>query len=333
MNKLRGGLVALAVTLASLASGVAQASYVLTEVSRPGAATTALFDINNAGVMVGYSAAGTGPADFASGFVFDGTSFTSLTGPAGAISSNALGISDGGRVVGSYSSSSSIDIDGNVILGPSSGYIYQGGSYTTFNVAGAVDTLLRGISPDGRYISGYYSTATQAGVGFVYDTVLGTLATLSKPNSLLTIAQGINSHGIVVGSDILTGPPTTRPGFLYDIATGTRTDQSLAGVLRTAFRSIADDDILAGWFIDALGATHGFVGTVSSYEQIDFVGADSTFVQGSNNDRFLVGSYDIGGNSHAFYAAPVAVAEPGTWSLLVLALGALVRTRVRRRTV
>lgn len=333
MNKLRGGLVALALALAGLASGLAHASYVLTEVSRPGAATTALWDINNSGLMVGYSIAGAGPADFASAFVFNGSAYTALTGPAGAVSSAALGISDGGVVVGSFNTSSSVDGSGNPVLDAANGFIYQAGSYTTLSVAGAVETHLRGISPDGRYLSGYFSTTTQAGVGFVYDTVSATLMTVSAPNSTFTIAQGINSNGVLVGSDILTGPPTTRPGFLYDIGTATRTDQSIAGALRTAFRSIDDDDLLAGWFLDAGGSQHGFVGTVGSYEQIDFVGADATYVEGSNNADFLVGGYSINGVTHAFLATPVAVAEPGSWALLAVALGALVRTRARRRTV
>ena len=329
-TRLRSFLAALAVTTAGLVSGAVQAAYGLTEVARPGAASTALWDINNSGVMVGYSLAGSGPADFASAFVFDGTTYTALTGPAGAVSTNALGISDSGRVVGSYQTSSSVDGSGNPVLDAARGFLYQGGVYTTFDVAGAVDTFLRGVSPDGRYLSGYYSTATQSGVGFVYDTVSSTLQIVSAPNSLFTIAQGINSNGTLVGSDILSGPPTTRPGFRYDIATGTRTDQSIAGASRTAFRSIADDDLLAGWFIDAAGDQHGFVGSVGSYEQIDFAGATSTYVEGSNNARFLVGGFVRNGNSGAFIATPVS--EPGSWALLAVGLGLLARGRARRRT-
>ncbi len=331
MNKcsLRSALAALAVTMAGLASGTAQAAYVLTEVARPGAVSTALWDINNAGVMVGYSLAGSGPADFASAFVFDGSAYTALTGPAGAVSTAALGISDGGKVVGSFNTSSSVDGSGNPVLDGAQGFIYQGGVYTQFSVAGALETHLRGVSPDGRYLSGYYSTATQNGVGFFYDTLGATLTTVSAPNSTFTIAQGINSSGVLVGSDILSGPPTTRPGFLYDIGTGTRTDQSIAGALRTAIRSIADDGLLAGWFLDASGDQHGFVGSVSSYEQIDFTGADSTYVEGSNNARFLVGGYSINGVTHAFLATPVAT--PGTLALLALGLGALACTRGLRR--
>lgn len=306
------GLVIAACGLAATSS--AGAAYVLTEVARPGAATTALWDINNDGTMVGYSAIG----DSASAFVYDGTSFTTLTGPLGATSSFALGISDTGRVVGSYLTAP---------LGPSHGFLYSAGSYTPFDIAGANETFLRGISPDGRYISGYYSTATQTGVGFVYDTVLGILSDLSAPDSVFTIPQGINSSGMVAGSDILAGPPVTRPGFLYDIATGIRTDQSVPGTNRTALRSIDDAGSIAGWFVDFAGQ-HGFVGSVSAFEQIDFPGADATTVEGSNNAGFLVGLFFVGDSTHAFVATPVS--EPGTWGLLAAGFGVLAWARSRQ---
>lgn len=293
---------AVAGTMVAVASllplALAQAAPALTEFVKAGAATTTLWDVNNLGHMVGSSTSGTAPTDFPVAFVYDGATFTTIM-PAGAVSSSALGISDGGVVVGSYFSSYTDDGAGNIVPGPSLGFIYSGGTYTTFTVAGAENTYLRGISPNGRYLSGYYSTATSA-PGFVYDTVTSTFTVVSTPASLITIPQGINGSGILVGSDVISGPPTTRPGFTWDIATGTRTDYVLAGAVRTAFRSIDDAGTLAGWFIDAGGATHGFVGTVASFEQVDFPGADSTFVEGSNNAGVLVGNYFVGDTSHAF---------------------------------
>ena len=286
----------------------AKAEYVLTELTMPGATSVTLWDVNNVGTMVGSSTQGTGPGNYSQGFIYDGTSFTTLSGPAGSISNSALGISDTGIVVGSFYSSATTDPGtGEVTFGPSVGFVYSGGSYTAFSIAGANDTFLRGISADGRYWSGYYSTAAVAGIGFVYDSLIGTLHNLSAPNSVSTIAQGINGAGIVVGSDILTGSPITRPGFRYDIATGTRTDESIPGADRTALRSIDDAGRVAGWFRDTGQLTHGFVGSVTSYEQIDFTGADSTFVEGSNNAGVLVGNFTLvpGESNHAFIATPV----------------------------
>jgi hypothetical protein len=301
------------------ATGTAQAAYVMTEVARPGAVLTQLWDINNSGQMVGYSLNGTAATDFTQAFVFDGTSYTALSGPAGSISSAALGISDSGRVVGSFASSTVIDPDtGTVFEGPSSGFIYQAGTYTTFNVPGAAQTVLRGISPNGRYITGYAIDADGLGVGFVHDTVLATTTTLSRPNSTFTIPQGVDDNGNVVGGDILSGPPTTRPGFTYDPVTGVRTDFNVVGAFRTAIRAITDDGTESGWFYDAGRVQHGFVGSTSSFEQIDFAGADGTYVEGNNNARWLVGGYTVGDTTHAFLA--MTVPEPGTAALLALGL-------------
>lgn len=303
------GLFAVAACLALAAP--ARAAYLMTEISVPGAATTSVWDINNVGTMVGHSSSGAGTTAFVRS---SGGDFTPLSGPSGATASTAAGISDGGVVVGSFFTG------GGGGPGPALGFIYAGGAYTTFAVAGADDTFLRGISPEGRYFSGYYSTAAQAGVGFVYDSLTGVFSTLSVAGSQLTIAQGINSAGILVGSDVLGGPPVTRPGFLYDIATGTRTDVNLAGAEQTALRSIDDAGLLAGWYLDAANVAHGFVGAPASYETIDFAGAEATFVEGSNNARWLVGSYrDAAGLSHGFVAVPVQVPAPGMLALLLAA--------------
>jgi uncharacterized membrane protein len=309
-------------------ASVAQAAYVLTDFFRPGAATTALWDVNNTGLMVGYTTSGSGPLDVSTGFLFDGSGFTTLAGPAGAVSSFASGVSDAGVVVGSFTSTRITNEQGDVVPGPSSSFIYTAGSYVRFDVAGATETYLRAISPDGRYMSGYYINAAGRGVGFIYDRTTGVRTDVSKANSLLTIAQGINNNGLMVGSDILTGPPTTRPGFVYDVASNLRTDLAIAGMPRTAIRSIADDGEMAGWFIDAGGLQHGFVGLTTGYEQIDFLGAGATYVEGSNNAGVLVGGYTVGENTRAFIA--MRVPEPGTWVLAGVALLALGVSRRRK---
>ncbi len=314
---------------------VGEAAYVMTSIDIAGATNTAVWDINNSGTMVGYSTSG--PSDLSTAFVRSAGGTVTTLGPAGAVSSVATGISETGLVVGSYSSTLVDDGAGNLVAGPSVGFIYAGSTYTTFAVAGAIDTFLRAVSSDGRYLSGYYSTDTVAGVGFVYDTLTATTTIVSRPDSLLTIAQGVNNSGTLVGGDIIAGSPTTRPGFTYDIGTGTRTDVQLAGASRTALRAIDEAGTLAGWFIDGSAATHGFIGSLTDYELIDFAGATSTFVEGSNDARWVVGEWiDASGVTHGYVA--MTVPAPGSLALaltalLVLRAGGPWRGAAARRTV
>jgi uncharacterized membrane protein len=309
--------------LAASATAAHATSYSYATFSRPDTLITNLWDVNNSGQMVGYSVA-TSTSD-AQGFMYSGGSFTAITGPAGAISSAALGVSDSGVVVGSYFDSKSIDGDGNVVFGPQRAFIFNGSSYSTFEVAGATFTEARGISSDGRYIAGYYGNDTVTGQGFVLDTTTNSFAFVGAGGlDSFTIMQGVNNSHVAVGSDLdfVTG---SRPGIIYDIGTATRTDVLLPGTVRTAFRAIDDFGVMAGWYSSGSG-THGFTGYPGALQTIDAPGANSTLVEGSNNAGILVGTYSIGDQFYSFVATPVP--EPETWALM---LGGIALLALRRR--
>ncbi len=310
------GALALAVA-AALPQAASATAYLLEEFVRPSAISTALWDINNVGQMVGYSVNSAGA--LAQGYVFDGVNFTTLAGPAGAISSYASGISDTGLVVGSFTLADGTD----------HGFIYSGGTYTVLDATPtSTSTVLRGISPDGRYISGYYDSDTASFVGFVYDTLSASIIPVGRPNSGLTIVQGINNSYVAVGSDFLTGFPAVRPAFTFDITSGTRTDYQITGARRTALRAIDNAGVMAGWYMDTLNQAHGFVGNTSVYDIVEFTGATSTYVEGNNDAGVLVGVFDSGGAQHAFIAR--AVPEPQTWALFAAGLGLVAAWRRRR---
>ncbi len=316
------------VAAAWLAAGSAQAAaYVYSEVSRPGAESTSLWGINNRGQMVGHSVGADG---FFQAFIYDGSRFTGLSGPAGAVASTAMGISDAGVVVGAFSNTKVVDSSGETYAGPSQGFLYSAGTYTPFMVAGSVETHLRGISPDGRYVTGYYVTETLGGVGFVYDLLNAALSVVSRPDSTFTIAQGVNNSGVVVGSDVIPGTIRRLPGFFYDVHTGVRTDVDIAGAARTAQRAIAEDGVVAGWFQGTDNLQHGFVGSVTHFQQVDMPGADGTYIEGRNQAGTLVGGFNRGSDVGAFFAR-LAVPEPSTAVVLVTALLLLAGGRLRRR--
>ena len=296
-------------------------------------ADTQVFGLNNLGMAAGFQNIGGG----STAFVWQNGSFSYLTGPATALGSAAMDISDAGVVVGTYFDTLVTDpTTGEVTAGPNKAYIYNGAQYTTFTVAtDATATQLRGISPNGRYVSGYYETASVAGIGFVHDTISGNTVTLTSASSLLTIAQGVNNLGQVVGSDIsLTGPNNAllRNAFTYDFNTGTRTDYSFSGYTRTAFRDINASGQLAGWLQrtdPTLGktVTEGFLGSTADFDVFTVPGSTEAFVQALNDQGSFAGYYTLNGVQYAFVSSPVPEA-PAAW-LLAAGLAAWRRRAAR----
>jgi hypothetical protein len=148
----------------------------------------------------------------------------------------------------------------------------------------------------------------------VYDRATAALTLIGDGATSFTIVQGINRSYVAVGSDVIFGSPTTRPAFLFDITTGTRTDVLLPGARRSAFRDISDDGVVTGWYQDSAGIRHAFTGYPDALQTLDLPGADNTFGEGSNNAGVVVGNFDAPGVLGAFIAVPVP--EPAAIGLL-----------------
>jgi hypothetical protein len=225
-----------------------------------------------------------------------------------------LGISDFGILVGSVTS---------LDLLTQSGFILKkNGTSTVFDHPDAVSfTQARGVNNKGL-VTGFRDSADDPFAhGFIYDPKTDTFTDIVP--SLLTIAQGINSRGDVVGSAIFFNaddpcPPsvggTVRYGWLRT-ADGTVTYFDVNGD-RTSARGINDWETIAGFVTDTdTGITKGFVVeldgwqcqsiTIADADLLEFPGADATFPGGITNSGAVVGSYiDLTNNSHGFIATP-----------------------------
>ena len=329
LNLLR--VLALAFVLSTNAH--AATTYTFTELRNPGSDWTQAWGINTSGQVVTSSYSET--AAVTSSFIYQGGAYTAVSGPAGAISTSAFGISDSGAIVGSYSTGWVVESDGSRFLGPDSGFIFNGGSYTTINVPGATRTIPRAISPNGRYVSGFYHTETSA-FGFLYDTVSASFTSIGAGKSVLLIAQGVTNEGVVVGNDVTIVDESTGAvsdtAFIYNHATGTRTDVSLPGGGRTRFRAIDSAGTISGFYWDAANVAHAFTGYPGSFQELAYPGATSTWIEGSNDAGLLVGSFFADGYA-GFIAAPVTapVPEPETWALMLAGI-ALVAATSRRQS-
>jgi uncharacterized membrane protein len=236
--------------------------------------------------------------------------------PSGAITGNALGISDGGVIVGGYST------DG----ARSHGFISQGGASTAFDVPGTVDTLLRGISPDGRYVSGYASTF-DTGIEVMTPFVFDRMTSQSTPfTGSLGIVQGINSSGLLVGN-LIVGTGGRRSGLVYNINTQQQTTHDFPSFERTNFRDINDAGLIAGFLHTIVGTTLSdsiaFVGTANgSFVELSLPGAIGMVAEGINNAGTVVGLYsDETGTTYGYIAT--GIPEPASYALMLVGLFAL----------
>lgn len=272
----------------------------------PGAAYTQARAINDAGVIVGDTDT--------YGFIDDHGTRSVYTTVA---DSTLAAISNDGVLVGNGQVDSFID---------------DHGAITTVSVPGAAMTIARGISPNGRYVSGVYLSGVDLdeSQGFILDRSTSTLTRVLAPSgSFVNMLQGINDEGIAVGNG-----GSANQGFVYDLGTGISTYYgSLNGFTHLHLRAVTDGGELAGWASGPTG-TVGIIGTVAGgFSTLSFAQGVPA-IEGLNDAGVAVGFWDdSNGDEHAFVATPLtAVPEPASWGLLLA--GALVlaarRPRARR---
>ena len=268
-----------------------------TSFARPGYAEVQPWDISDSGLIVGASGN--------VGFIYAAGVFQTVEVPYPAASTIATGISNIGTVVGTYFDASQV----------SHGFILDNGTFSSYDAPSSTDTWVRRISSDGRYLSGTFTDSNGMTSGFALDRWSSTFTDLTRPGDTLTIAQGINIHGQVVGSFF---NPTGRGGFMLDLASGQRTDYTTIGGLdRVNIRDINDSGTISGYanFL-------AFVGSASDpYIFTQYPNAASSWAYGLNNQGDIVGwsSDSSTGLTVGWTAAPVP--EPN--ALLLWLFGAL----------
>jgi hypothetical protein len=200
------------------------------------------------------------------------------------------GINNSGTVAGDY-----VISDGTV-----HSFFLSDGTFTEYDVPGAVQTNLLSINDSGEFTGGF-----DPGDGIFQAFVGrgGTLTSFSVPGAALTLAYEINNNKkLVVGyfidsSGILHGYYRDADGALHFPI-------DPPGSAATVLFGLNNKNWVVGRYADAAGATHGlFFVPPDSFFTFDYPGSTFTSLNGISSQGNIVGRYvDASGIAHGFIA-------------------------------
>jgi probable HAF family extracellular repeat protein len=229
---------------------------VFTTIDFPGAIFTSINGINSSGQLAGtYVDGGTPHA-----FFNNNNQFRTLV-PPGSIRSQGGFINTLSQVVGTYR-------DANQ---KRHGFIWHGTFTATFNVPGddpVLGTVAFGINDFGEVVGNYVAagdvkpngSATHRH-GFLRSSDGTSFTTFDVPNAIVTIGEGINNDGTIVGVYTLTDGKLH--GFVLNngvVFTTVDVPDSNGKAQQTEINSINANGEIVGFYNDYKGVAHGFLG-------------------------------------------------------------------------
>jgi hypothetical protein len=183
------------------------------------------------------------------------------------------------------------------------GFLLTNGVYTSYNVAGAINTEIWGINDSG-HLAGFFDHNGGNSQGFL-DTGTGTAQIIAFPKALSTGCYGLNNQDTVVG--IYSGSDNVVHGFLKRLkGKFTKIDMAGAGANGTNPQAVNSASLVAGYYYDTNNKRHGFTFSAGVYTAVDYPGANETLVTGINKSGWLTGNYYDSVGTHGFIAKPAA---------------------------
>jgi uncharacterized membrane protein len=265
---------------------------VITTFDYPGAGNSTLPQkINERGDVVGVFVDSTGVTRAFVRFS-DGSFSDPIVDPNDTVGfTEGRGINNSGTVAGDY-----VISDGTV-----HSFFLSGGTFTEYDVPGAVQTNLLSINDPGDFTGGVDPDGS--GIFQAFVSVGGTLTSWSVPGAISTFAYDINnSRQLVVGyfidsSGILHGYYRDANGALHFPI-----DPS--GSTATVLFGLNIRNWVVGRYGDSSGATHGlFFLPPNNFFTFDYPGSTFTSLNGINSQGVICGRYvDGSGIAHGFLA-------------------------------
>jgi hypothetical protein len=226
------------------------------------------------------------------GFIYNGSTFTTLDDPLASGVTTAWGVY-GSDVVGYYRDSQGND----------HGFLYNGSSYTTMDDPSGVNGSMAFGIYSNTIVGNYFDSSS---LSQAYVNNGSSYTTLHDPAGAITFAYGV--YGSTIAGFYETGAGNF--GFTYNGSTYTTLPGS--GYIPYGI----DGSFIVGSQPSG-GFDHGFVFNGSTYSLVQPAGAQQSDLTGVSGNT-AVGYYtDANGVNHGIITT---VPEPGTWSLAGLGL-------------
>jgi uncharacterized membrane protein len=202
------------------------------------------------------------------------------------------GINNLGTVCGDYAISD----------GKHHGFFLSGGTFTEYDVPGAVETIVLGIN-DVADFAGAFDDASGIFQGFV--SVGGTRTSFSVPGALSTFAYQLNNSNQLVVGYYIDGSGILH-GYFRDANGALHFPIDPPGSTTTILFGDNIRNWVVGRYVDSSGVTHGlFFVPPNNFFTFDYPGSTFTSLNGINDQGLICGRYgDVmhPGISHGFIA-------------------------------
>lgn len=180
-------------------------------------------------------------------------------------------------------------------------FFLSGGTFTEYDVPGAVQTNLLSIN-DAANFTGTFDP-DGSGIFQAFINVAGTSTSFSVPAAISTLAYEINnSNQLVVGYYVDSSG--ILHGYFRDANGALHFPIDPSGSTATVLFGLNDNNWVVGRYADSSGATHGlFFVPPNQFSTFDYPGSTFTSLNGINDQGIICGRYvDSSGIAHGFLA-------------------------------
>jgi hypothetical protein len=200
------------------------------------------------------------------------------------------GINNLRTVVGDYATS-----DGNT-----HGFFLSGGTFTEYDIPGALSTVVLGINDSGGFTGGFSDDDV---IFQAFVSLGGTVTSFSVPGAGLTLAYQLNNSKKLAVGYYIDGSGILH-GYYRDTNGALHFPIDPSGSVGTVLFGDNDRNWVVGRYADASGVTHGlFFVPPNNFFTFDYPGSTFTSLNGINDQGFICGRYvDAAGIAHGIIA-------------------------------